>query len=327
MTKYLVTGGAGFIGSHLVERLVNDGHDVVVLDDFSTGRRDNLASWSADIEVIDGSVTDPASCARALRGVDFVFHEAARPSVPRSVRDPEGSHVANASGTLTLLMAARDAGIQRVVYASSSSVYGDTPELPKHEKLVPRPKSPYAVSKLAGEHYCAAFFHTYGLETVALRYFNVFGPRQDPTSQYSGVVARFIDAAISGGRPEITGDGEQTRDFTFVRNVVNANLLACAAAREVAGSAFNIACGERTSVNHLWSTIAGLVGSDAQPRYSEARAGDVRDSVASVERGTLLLGYRPLVGLADGLRETIASVATAPQPEFPPHHTARLSET
>jgi nucleoside-diphosphate-sugar epimerase len=327
VTRYLVTGGAGFIGSHLVERLITDGHHVAVLDDFSTGNQENLARWKDEIDLVRGSVNDADACARALRGVDFVLHQAARPSVPRSVRDPEGSHLANASGTLTLLVAARDAGVRRVVYASSSSIYGDTPELPKHEGLVPRPRSPYAASKLAGEHYCAAFFHAYGLETITLRYFNVFGPRQDPSSQYSGVVARFIDAAISGEAPEITGDGGQTRDFTFVANVVNANLLACDAPSEALGLCFNVGCGQRTSVNQLWETIAEIVGIEHRPRYRGIRAGDVRDSLASMERATRYLGYHPVVSLRDGLRETIAFARDGTRSEASPRQSQTLHET
>ncbi|MGH7635632.1 MAG: NAD-dependent epimerase/dehydratase family protein, partial [Gemmatimonadaceae bacterium] len=222
----LVAGGGGFIGSHLVEWLVTHGHDVVVLDDFSTGKPDNVAPWLDRITLVEGSVTDPSACAAAVRGVRYVLHQAALPSVPRSLADPAATHAVNATGTLNLLIAARDAGVQRVVYASSSSVYGDTPELPKRETMAPRPRSPYAVAKLAGEHYCLAFNQSYALETVALRYFNVFGPRQDPASRYAGVIARFLTCAVTGERPVIFGDGEQTRDFTYVANVVNANILA-----------------------------------------------------------------------------------------------------
>jgi UDP-glucose 4-epimerase len=237
--RYVVTGGAGFIGSHLVERLVRDGAEVVVLDDFSTGKRDNLTPWLDQIEIIEGSVTDMHACARAVQEADFVLHQAARPSVPRSLRDPLGSHDVNATGTLVLLMAAREAGDRRVIYASSSSVYGDTPDLPKRENATPHPRSPYAVSKLTGEHYCLAFTASFRLETVVLRYFNVYGPRQDPDSPYAAVIPRFVAAALAGEPPEITGDGEQTRDFTHVTDVVEANLLVCETPG-IAASVFNV---------------------------------------------------------------------------------------
>jgi nucleoside-diphosphate-sugar epimerase len=303
--RYLVTGGAGFIGSHLVEHLVGDGQDVVVLDDFSTGKRENLDGVRRKIELIEGTVTDSATCAQACRGVDFVLHQAALASVPRSLRDPVATHDANATGTLNMLLAAKEAGVRRVVYAASSSAYGNTAELPKHEGMVPRPLSPYAVSKLAGEHYCRALYASFGIETVALRYFNIFGPRQDPTSQYAAVVPKFIVAAQSNEGPVIFGDGEQTRDFTFVANAVRANMLACVAETDACGEVFNVGCGARITVNELWRRIAALAECTAQPRYVPARGGDVRDSLASLERSQKLLGYAPVVTIDDGLRRTV----------------------
>ena len=304
--RYLVTGGAGFIGSHLVEHLVGDGHHVVVLDDFSTGRRENLEGIRAPFELIEGTVTDTATCARACRGVDFVLHQAALASVPRSLRDPVATHQANATGTLNVLLAARDAGVKRVVYAASSSAYGNTAELPKHESMVPRPLSPYAVSKLAGEQYCRALAASFGIETVALRYFNIFGPRQDPNSQYAAVVPKFITAAQKSEGPVIYGDGEQTRDFTFVANAVRANMLACIApATSCCGEVFNVGCGTRISVNVLWQRIAALLECTAQPHYVPSRAGDVRDSLASLQQSERCLGYSPVATIDDGLRQTV----------------------
>ena len=303
--RYVVTGGAGFIGSNLVERLVTDGHEVVVLDDFSTGRRQNLAALESSIELIEGSIVDADVCRRAVRGADYVLHQAALPSVARSVADPLATHETCVTGTLNVLIAALDAGVRRVVYAASSSAYGDTAELPKHEGMVPRPRSPYAAAKLAGEQYCRAFAASYGLETVALRYFNIFGPRQDPASEYAAVIPRFVRAAMRGERPVIYGDGEQTRDFTYIGNAVSANLLACSAPLEASGEVFNIGCGANISVNELWRRIAGLLAADVEPEYEPARAGDVRDSLASLERARRVLGYAPVVELEDGLRATV----------------------
>jgi nucleoside-diphosphate-sugar epimerase len=300
--RYVITGGAGFVGSHIVEQLVCRGEEVVVLDDFSTGRHENIAPWLDRIELVEGSITDPAVCARAIRGADFVLHQAALPSVPRSVRDPEASNTVNVTGTLQVLLAARDAGVKRVVYAASSSAYGNTPELPKHEEMPARPLSPYAAAKLAGEQYCRAFHASYGLPTVALRYFNVFGPRQDPTSQYAAVVPKFFAAARAGEPPTIYGDGEQTRDFTYVANVVRANLLACEAPEAALGEVFNIGCGERISVNELWRRISALVGATVEPRHEPARPGDVRDSLASISRARELLGYEPVTTVEQGLQ-------------------------
>ncbi|HUP89481.1 MAG TPA: SDR family oxidoreductase [Longimicrobiales bacterium] len=303
--RYLVTGGAGFIGSHLAEYLVGRGEEVVVLDDFSTGRRENLDGFRDKIELVEGSMLDAGVCARAVSGVDYVLHEAAIPSVPRSVADPLGSHAANATGTLNVLMAARDAKVKKVVYAASSSAYGDTDELPKRETMFPRPLSPYAVAKFTGEAYCRAFYATYGLPTVALRYFNIFGPRQDPDSQYAAAVAKFVSCALGNAAPTIYGDGEQSRDFTYVANAVEANMRACEAPAEANGDVFNVGCGDRITVNELWRRIAATVGSTAQPNYTERRAGDVRDSLASLEKISRVVGYKPVVSLEDGLKKTI----------------------
>ena len=307
---YVVTGGAGFIGSHLVEHLVTaaGGHRVTVLDNFSTGKRENLAPWVDRIRVVEGSVTDPDACREAIAGADFVLHQAALPSVPRSLRDPMASHEANTTGTLNVLIAARDAHVKRVVYAASSSAYGNTAELPKREDMLPRPLSPYAAAKYAGEQYCRAFHASFGVGTIALRYFNVFGPRQDPTSQYAAVIPKFIVCAQSGERPIIFGDGEQTRDFTFVRNVVRANLLACEAPPAALGEAYNVGCGERVSVNALWQKIRDMLGATVEARFEPSRTGDVRDSLASLDRVRAMLGYTPVVALDDGLRETIRAL-------------------
>jgi UDP-N-acetylglucosamine/UDP-N-acetyl-alpha-D-glucosaminouronate 4-epimerase len=303
--RYLVTGGAGFIGSHLVEHLVREGYEVVVLDDFSTGKRENLDGLLDRIELIEGSVVDAATCTRACRGVDFVLHQAALASVPRSLQDPVATHHANVSGTLNVLLAAKKAGVRRVVYAASSSAYGNTTELPKHEGMVPRPLSPYAVSKLAGECYCRALHASFGIETVALRYFNIFGARQDPASQYAAVVPKFIVAAQSNQGPVIFGDGEQTRDFTYVANAVSANMLACVAPAAACGEVFNVGCGSRITVNELWKRIARLLDCEKQPHYLPARTGDVRDSLASLDRSRKLVGYNPLVTIDEGLRRTV----------------------
>ena len=303
--RYLVTGGAGFIGSHLVEHLTGRGEEVVVIDDFSTGRRENIAPFLESIELIEGSILDPDVCARGARGADYVLHQAAVPSVPRSVADPVGSHAANATGTLNMLIAARDAQVKRFVYAASSSAYGNTAELPKHEAMLPRPLSPYAVAKYTGECYCRAFFATWQLPTVALRYFNIFGPRQDPNSLYAAVIPRFVTCAANQEAPVVYGDGEQTRDFTSVRNVVHANMLATEAGDEAFGEVCNIGCGSRTSINELWRKISARVGADIAPQYEPNRAGDVRDSLASLERAHALLGYQPVMSFEAGLNETI----------------------
>ena len=310
MANYLVTGGAGFIGSNLVEALVDDGASVRVLDDFSTGRRENLDGFLGEIELVEGSITDPATCASACEGIQFVLHQAALASVPRSVANPTASHEACATGTLNMLIAARDSGVRRFVYAGSSSAYGDTPTLPKVEDMPALPRSPYAVAKLAGEHYCKAFSLIYGFETVVLRYFNIFGPRQDPSSQYSAVIPLFITKALAGEGPTIDGDGEQTRDFTYVENAVRANLLACTATpAAVSGEVFNVGCGEQISVNQLWEAIQEATGAQVNSVSGPAREGDVRDSLASLDKVQGQMGYSVTVSLTEGLRRTAESLA------------------
>jgi nucleoside-diphosphate-sugar epimerase len=303
--RALVTGGAGFIGSHLAHRLLRDGHEVRVIDNFSTGSRANLAALESSIEVIEGDVQSYERVHNAVDGCEVVFHEAALPSVPRSIQDPLTSNAVNVIGTLNLLLAARDSGVRRVVFASSSSIYGSDRTLPKREERAPQPIAPYAVAKLAAESYCRSFSQVYGLETVALRYFNVFGPRQDPLSQYSAVIPKFILAMLEGEAPSVHGDGEQSRDFTYVDNVVEANLLA-AAAPEVSGQVFNIACGERISLNDLVGELRRIIGTGVEASYVEARPGDVKHSLADVGRAEEMLGYRPAVSFSDGLERTVA---------------------
>jgi nucleoside-diphosphate-sugar epimerase len=304
--SYLVTGGAGFIGSHLVENLLAGGARVRVLDDFSTGRRENLQPFMDRIEVLEGDITDPATCARAAEGMNVVFHQAALPSVPRSIEDPARSHEVNATGTLNVLLAARDAGARRVVYASSSSAYGDTPTLPKREDQTPSPRSPYAVAKLTGEHYCRSFPGVFDLEAVALRYFNVFGPRQDPGSAYAAVIPLFASAALEGRSPTINGDGEQTRDFTYIENVVLANLLAASSPGEkVSGEVFNVGCGGRISINQLWRAIREALGSDVEAVHGPPRPGDVKDSLADLTHLRERTGFEVRVGLEEGIRKTV----------------------
>jgi len=310
MANYLVTGGAGFIGSNLVEALLADGRSVRVLDDFSTGRRENLDGFLGKITLVEGSITDPATCASACEGIQFVLHQAALASVPRSVANPAASHEACATGTLNMLIAARDAGVRRFVYAGSSSAYGDTPTLPKVEDMPALPRSPYAVAKLAGEHYCKAFSLIYGFETVVLRYFNIFGPRQDPSSQYSAVIPLFIMKALAGEGPTIDGDGEQTRDFTYVENAVRANLLACTATpAAVSGEVFNVGCGEQISVNQLWEAIQEATGVRVDSVTGPTREGDVRDSLASLDKIQGQMSYSVTVSLTEGLRRTVESLA------------------
>jgi nucleoside-diphosphate-sugar epimerase len=302
--KVLVTGGGGFIGSHIVDRLLADGHDVRVLDNFATGRRENLLDVLADIELVEGDIQSYERVHNAVSGCEVVLHQGALPSVPRSVQDPLTSNATNVTGTLNVLLAARDSGVRRVVYASSSSIYGANPELPKHEALLPQPISPYAVAKLAGEGFCRSFHEVFGLETVALRYFNVFGPRQDPLSQYSAVIPNFITALTGGGEAVVYGDGEQSRDFTYVGNVVDGNLLAMSA-EGVAGKPYNVAAGERTTLNELLGHIGSLVGSEPNARYEPPRLGDVKHSHADVTAAMRELGYSPGVSVQDGLRLTL----------------------
>ena len=305
--RYLVTGGAGFIGSHLVERLVAEHHEVVVLDDLSAGRREYLAPVRHRIRFIRGSVLSAEVCRRAVQGCDYVLHHAAITSVPLSTNDPVTAHAVNATGTVNILFAAHRANVRRVVFAGSTSAYGDTAELPNHEEQIPRPLSPYAASKLAAEAYARVFYHTYGLETVTLRYFNIFGPRQDPASQYGAVIPRFIAAALAGEAPVIFGDGQQTRDFTFVANVVQANLLACGApSTRVAGGVFNIGSGKALTVSELWTRICAAADVELAPTYAAPRASDVRDSLACIDRARDVLGYEPLVDFDEGLARAVA---------------------
>ena len=302
--RYLVTGGAGFIGSNLVEGLLRRGESVRVIDNFSTGKRENLKEFVEKIELIEGDIRSYHIVREAVEGVDVILHQAALPSVPRSVRDPITSNEVNVSGTLNILDAAKDAKVKRVVFASSSSVYGDNPELPKHEGLIPNPLSPYAVSKLAGEKYCGVFSRIYGLETVALRYFNVFGPRQDPASQYSAVIPKFITAMLNDRQPIIYGDGEQSRDFTYVANVVEANILA-ATKDNVAGIVVNCACHGRITLNDLVKKINEILGKKITPVYKEERLGDIKHSFANISAAVKHLGYNAGVNFETGLQSTI----------------------
>jgi nucleoside-diphosphate-sugar epimerase len=301
--RYLVTGGAGFIGSNTVDELVRRGHDVVVLDDLSSGKAENLARVRASIEFVEHSITDLDRVREACRGVDYVIHLAARPSVPRSVKDPLATNRINVDGTLNVLVAARDAKVKRVVFAGSSSVYGETPTLPKHEIIPPVPISPYGLSKLMGEMYGQVFYRVYGLEFVSLRYFNVFGPRQDPGSPYSGVLSLFNSALLKGTSLTVYGDGEQSRDFTFVANVVQANLLACCA-REAAGLAINVGTGNRYTLNQTLALLERITGRPALAKYAPPRDGDIRDSQADITRASEVLGYHPHVGFQEGLGRT-----------------------
>jgi nucleoside-diphosphate-sugar epimerase len=301
----LVTGGAGFIGSHIASALLAEGARVRIIDDLSTGHRENIDEIGGDVDFIQGSVADEALLAKALEGVELVFHEAAIPSVPRSVKVPQQTHVASVNGTFSLLLAARDQKVRRVVYAASSSAYGDQPTLPKVEQMSPDPLSPYAVAKLVGEYYCRVFTRVYGLETVSLRYFNVFGPRQDPGSQYSGVVSRFISSLLSGERPVIYGDGEQSRDFTYIDNVVGANLKA-AEASGASGKVINVANGQHITLNELLAELKDLTGKhDVEAEYLEPRVGDVRHSLADISMARELLAYESKVDLREGLQRTI----------------------
>ena len=317
-TTSLVTGGAGFIGSHLVERLLKAGGSVRVLDNFSTGRTENLAAapeWAREgggrFDLVEGDIRDAAVCRRAAEGAEVVYHQAALGSVPRSVEDPVTTDEVNVGGTLRILLAAREAGARRVVVASSSSVYGDSPTLPKDEEMPANPLSPYALSKYAAETYTRLFFRLYGLQTVALRYFNVFGPRQDPNSQYAAVIPRFLAALLTGARPVVYGTGEQTRDFTYVDNVVAANFAAAEAPLEACGLAYNIACGERISLLALLDALERLTGRRAEPEFQPARQGDILHSLAATERANRLLGWSGRIGFEEGLRRTVAAATTA----------------
>jgi nucleoside-diphosphate-sugar epimerase len=309
MAVHLITGGAGFIGSSIAARLLEQGESVRILDDFSSGRRENIEGLRGRLEVIEGSIVDAPTVRRAMEGVEVVFHEAAIPSVPRSIESPQPTLLTNVQGTTIVLDVARSSGVRRLVYAASSSAYGDTPVLPKVETMPASPMSPYAVSKHTGEQLLRVFAALYPIETLSLRYFNVFGPRQDPKSQYAAVIPKFITAALTGARPRVFGDGEQTRDFCFIDNVVSANLLAASSPRKLEGQVVNIACGDRISLNTLLVYIAEEVGKPISAEYVAKRAGEVKDSLADITAARELLGYEPLVRVREGLRRTVAELA------------------
>jgi len=306
MALYLITGIGGFIGSSLARALLSRGQQVRGVDNFSTGKRENLADILSRIDFRESDILDLEAMHQACSGVDFVLHQAAIPSVPKSVLDPLASNRANIDGTVNVLVAARDAIVKRVVYAASSSAYGDTPTLPKHEAMKPDPISPYAVAKLASEHYMISFYRCYGLETVALRYFNIFGPHQDPSSPYSGVLAKFITLMLRGEQPAIYGDGEQSRDFTYIDNAVEANLLACTApAAKAAGQVFNVATARRVTLNETFKILQGLTSYTGQPRYEAERGGDIKHSLADISKAEAGLAYTPKVDFEEGLRRTV----------------------
>jgi len=305
VARVLVTGGAGFIGSNIVERLLDMGEQVRVFDNFATGKRENVKEFEDRIEVVEGDIRSYEDVARAMEEVDYCIHQAALASVARSVKDPIASIEVNVAGTLNVLNAALECKVRRVVFASSSSVYGDTPTLPKEESMVPCPQSPYALTKLAGEFYCRMFYEKYGLATVALRYFNIFGPRQDSTSEYAAVIPKFITTLLDGRKPVIFGDGEQSRDFTFVANAVEANILALESEKAV-GGVYNVGCGERITLKELLHILGDILGVEVEPEYAPPRPGDVRHSLASIERAKQDLGYKVLVGVREGLERTVA---------------------
>lgn len=309
--RYLVTGGAGFIGSHIVHELLRRGHSVAVLDDFSSGKEQNLSGLLGKIDVLQNSITDLEMTRAAARGADYIIHLAARTSVPRSVEDPIGNNLVNVDGTLNVLVAAREAGVRRVVFSASSAAYGESPSLPKIESMPAEPISPYGVSKLVGESYCHVFSRTYGLETVSLRYFNVFGPRQDPSSQYSGVLSRFITAVIAGQPPTVFGDGEQSRDFTYVDNIVDLTLRACETPG-VSGKIFNGGTGGRFTLNHTLQLLSKISGKPVQAKYDSPRTGDILHSQADISLAQKLLGYSPAVGFEEGLRRTFDWYRSSP---------------
>lgn len=303
---YLITGGAGFIGSNLAEHLVKRGKSVRILDDFSSGRRENVAALAGAAEVVTGDLCDSTVVKKAVADVRYLIHMGAIPSVPRSVSEPQMTHNANITGTLNVLVAARDAGVKRVVFSSSSSVYGESLVLPKREDMTPSPLSPYAVHKITGEYYCRVFYQLYGLETVSLRYFNVFGPRQNPQSQYAAVIPRFITSILRGESPTIFGDGQQTRDFSHVQNVIEANLAACEAPVKAVGESFNVACGGRISLLELVETINTICGKQVRPKFEPARVGDIKDSQAGIEKAAEVLGWRPSVSFREGIEKAVA---------------------
>jgi nucleoside-diphosphate-sugar epimerase len=304
MTLYLVTGGAGFIGSSIAEALLAGGDKVRILDDLSSGRRENLETLAGRLEFVQGTIVDPATVERAMQGVEVVFHQAAIPSVARSVENPAATMLVGVQGTTVVLDAARRSGVRRIVFAASSAVYGDSPALPKIETMEPQPLSPYAVSKLAGEFLMRVFAGLYGMETVSLRYFNVFGPRQDPRSDYAAVIPKFLAAAIRGERPIVFGDGEQTRDFCYVDDAVRANLLAASSPRKLRGEVLNVACGERTSLNGLLRHIGEIAGGPLDPEFRPPRTGDVRDSLADIRAARGSIGFAPSIDVRQGLQRT-----------------------
>jgi nucleoside-diphosphate-sugar epimerase len=306
MATYLITGIAGFIGSSLAHAVLAQGDKVRGVDNLATGNRENLNDIIERIDFREGDILDLRAIKEACAGVDFVLHQAAIPSVPKSVLDPLGSNAANVDGTVNVLVAARDAKVKRVVYAASSSAYGDTPSLPKHEEMIPNPISPYAVAKLASEYYMTSFYRCYGLEAVCLRYFNIFGPRQDPTSPYSGVLAKFITQMLNGEQPTVFGDGEQSRDFTFIDNTVSANLLACLApAQQAAGRVFNVATGRRATLKETFAILKRIIGFHGELNFGPERAGDVKHSLADISKAEKHLGYKPLVHFEEGLKKTV----------------------
>ena len=304
MSLCLVTGGAGFIGSHIVRALLTRGHQLRVLDDLSTGKNKNLHEVAGQIDLVVGDIRDVETVARCMRGIEVVFHLAARASVPRSIEEPRAAHEVNVSGTLNLLMAAREVGVRRFVYSASSSAYGETPTLPKTIDMRPEPLSPYAATKLAAEYYCTVWSHVYGLQTISLRYFNVFGPRQDPSGPYAAVIPAFVTRLLRGQPPIIYGDGEQSRDFCFIENVVSANMLA-AEVPAVHGEVVNVACGERTTLNEIAADLNKLLGTSLKPEYQPPRVGDVRHSLADISRTRQVLGYEPQIMFPEGLRRSI----------------------
>ena len=302
--RFLVTGGAGFIGSNIVKKLVEKGYSLRVLDNFATGQRSNLEPFLKDIELIEGDIRDFWTVAKATKGIDYILHQAALPSVPRSIDNPLTTTEVNINGTLNLLEAARFNEVQRIVYASSSSVYGDSPVMPKEENMKPMPKSPYAITKLAGEEYCMNFYQLYGLETVALRYFNVFGPRQNPFSQYSAVIPKFINLLKSNQKPTIWGDGETSRDFTYIDNVVDANILACEK-KAAAGNVINIACNKAYTLNELAEKLNKIIGTDISPSHGAEKIGEVKYSLADISKAREILGYEPEIDFDKGLEKTV----------------------
>ncbi len=303
--KFLVTGGAGFIGSNIVEELLKHGYSVRVIDNFATGKRENLKDFEKDIELIEGDIRSYHTVNHAMKGIDIVLHQAALPSIPRSINDPITSNEVNVMGTLNILDAAKNAGVRRIIYASSSSIYGDNPELPKHEGMLPNPLSPYAVSKLAGEKYCQVFSRLYGIETVILRYFNVFGPRQDPNSQYSAVIPKFIKLISNNQQPTIYGDGTQSRDFTYVSNIVEGNILAATKDIE-SGLVMNCACQEQITLNELVTELNKMLDKNLEPNYTAHKLGDIKHSFANIDLISDKLQYTPLVNFKEGLKKTLA---------------------